>query len=344
MLKIGIEQEFVFADKTGHYLDADNTSYAFFIGIVDQLAAYDGDDAFFECKSLEQYPKRCYVEGFERHDAAGNTIETIPKGLEIRTLPHTSVESLVAEFRNTYSEVMRVAGQAGLAPVLTSRHPFKEKLNLDSRIDATEQLVRSESRLALAKRAMLSHGLHVNVSVSDYSAERMRGVVEKVNYYTPALVPWSYSSPFYSGKEFEGLCARNYFRAGTRSMADFDQRHGTQVLEFRGFDACGDTRLLSALLHMFCGFILDESLPGRSSVQDSERLMRSSLAGFSDPEFRQQGRAVLQASKAALGAAGDSLGLLETMLEQNDSYSARMKAGYAKTGKIMDCIAGRYNF
>ena len=227
-----------------------------------------------------------------------------PKGLEIRTLPHSSVEDLVAEFRNTYGDVMRFAGQAGLVPVLTSRHPFKEKLNLDSRIDATEQLVRSESRLALAKRAMLSHGLHVNVSVSHYSAERMREVVEKVNYYTPALVPWSYSSPFYSGKEFEGLCARNYFRAGTRSMADFDQRHGTQVLEFRGFDACGDTRLLSALLHMFCGFILDESLPGRSAVQDSERLMRRSLAGFGDPEFRQRGARRFTGIKSCAGSCG----------------------------------------
>ena len=343
-MKIGIEQEFVFADKTGRYLDGDNASYAVFSEIVDQFPAFEGDDAFLECKSLEKFPKRCYVEGFELHDTEGKTVETIPKGLEIRTLPHGNVEELVAEFRNTFVEVMRLTRQAGLVPVLTSRHPFKQTLALDSRIGAAEHQVRTESRLTLAKRSMLSHGLHVNLSVSNYSPEKMQSIVEKLNYYTPSLVPWSYSSPFYQGKEFAGLCSRNYFRAGTRSMADLDERQGLQVLEFRAFDACGDARLLSALLQMYCGFILEDTLPGRSATQDSERLMRSSVAGFGDAEFREEGRAILRASRAALGDRGDSLELLEVMLEQNDSWSARMKSCYAKTGSIMDCISERYKF
>jgi hypothetical protein len=343
-LMIGIEQEFVFTDKNGQYLDADNFSYAAFSEIVDQFPAHKGDDAYLDCKSLEKYPKRCYVEGFERHDAEGNTVETIPKGLEIRTLPHRSVDALVTEFRNTYIEVMRLARQAGLSPVLTSRHPFKDSLEMDSQIGVSEQRVRTESRLALAKRAMLSHGLHVNLSVSNYSPAKMQSIVEKINYYMPALVPWSYSSPFHKGKAFEGLCARNYFRAGTRNMADLDERHGIQVLEFRAFDACGDKRLLKALMLMYVGFILDETLPGRSATQDSEQLMRSSLTGFANPEFQREGRAILQASKAVLGDAGDSLELLETMLEQNDSWSTRMKSCYAKTGSIIDSISDRYSF
>lgn len=344
MLNIGIEQEFVFADESRQYLDADNTSYSVFSNIVDQLSAHEGDDSILECKSLEQYPKRCYVEGFERHDPEGKVIETIPKGLEIRTLPHDSVDGLVVEFRSTYADVMRQARQAGLSPVLTSMHPFKSSLELNGRLDATEQRVRTESRLAVAKRSMLTHGLHVNVSVAGYSAEQMQDLVEKINYYTPSMVPWSFSSPFRNGGVFDGLCARNHSRAGTRSMADLDNRNGIQVLEFRGFDALSDTRLLTALLKLFCGFLMDKSLQGRASVQDPDRLIRSSLYGFSDPEFRAESLAILKGAKPALAGDPDSLELLEEMLEHNDSSSARMKQCYANSGNIMDCISGRYDF
>jgi hypothetical protein len=344
MLLIGIEQEFVFADEGGHYLDADNTPYETFSSIVDRFPAFDGDDAFLGCKSLERFPKRCYVEGFERHDENGSVVETIPKGLEIRTLPHASVSELVNEFRQSYAVTMDLAGQAGLFPVLTSRHPFKNRLELDRHIGQSERAARSESRLELARRAMLSHGLHVNVSVQGFSAERMQDLVEKVRYYTPSLIPWSYSSPFYEGGAFEGLCARNYFRAGSRSMADADARQGSLVLEFRGFDACSDAVLLSALLQLFCGFVLDDTLPGRSQEQDVNRLMRSALTGFNDPEFRQEGAAVLNAARAVLGHEGSALDLLSERWETNESCAAEMKRCFARTGSIMECITGRYAF
>jgi hypothetical protein len=344
MLKIGIEQEFVFADKSNRYLDADNTSYSVFSSIVDRVTAHAGDDSVLDCKSLETYPKRCYVEGFERHDPAGAVVETLPKGLEIRTLPHASVDSLVKEFRNSYSEAMALAGQAGLSPVLTSMHPFKSRLALDGRLDETERQFRTESRLEVARRSMLTHGLHVNVSVAGHSVKQMQDLVEKINYYTPSLVPWSFSSPFQNGALFDGLCARNHSRASTRSMASLDERQGVQVLEFRGFDAVSDAGLLTALLNLFCGLVVDQELPGRATVQDPDRLIRSSLYGFSDPEFRAQGLAMLKAARSVLGERGDSFERLQDMLERNESSSAIMKRCYADSGSIMDCISGRYDF
>jgi len=343
-VKIGIEQEIVFKDSSGQYLDADNTPYSLFGDIVDVFPSYEGDDAYLECKSLETYPKRCYVEGFERHNAGGRVIETIPKGLEIRTLPYEKVADVVAEFRESFGETMRLAGLAGLSPVMVSRHPFKSQLALNDFADSSEQAVRSELRLKVAKGAMLSHGLHVNVSVGEYSSDQMQDLAEKVNYYTPSIIPWSYSSPFYEGTVFEGLCARNYFRAGSRSMAGLEERKGALVLEFRGFDACAEPRLLSALLMLFRGFVLDQSLPGRSPGQDVERLMRSSLSGFADSEFEQEGIAIVNAAKNALGPEGSALVVLEEMLQLNDSSSARMKRCYGKTGSIMDSISGLYSF
>jgi len=344
MLKIGIEQEFVFADHAGRYLDADNTPYSVFGGIVEQLPVHAGDDAFLECKSLEQFPRRCYVEGFERHDSDGRVIDTVPKGLEIRTLPHSSVKSLVSEFEDSYAEVMHLATQSGIEPVLTSRHPFKSSLALDHLLSESEYSVRTSERLELAKRSMLTHGLHINISMDEWPMAQMERLVEKLNFYTPFLVPWSFSSPFNEGGLFDGLCARNYSRAGSRSMAAPEQRKGGLVVEFRGFDAIGSGRLMTALVRLFRGFVLDESLPGSSTSQNAGLLKCSAVSGFSDPEINRQGRAILHASRAAFREDKDSFELLETMLHENDSFSARMQRCYSETGSIMESISKKYDF
>jgi len=344
MLNIGIEQEFVFADSTGRYLDADNVDYSVFRAIVDGLPIHNGDDEYLYCKSLETYPKRCYVEGFERHDSVGNTIETLPKGLEIRTLPHDNAEGVVTEFRETFAAVMSLASNAGLHPLLTSRHPFKTTLALDKNIGEVERKVRTEQRFALATRAMLSHGMHVTVSLRGASAGKLQDLVAKINYYLPALIPWSFSSPFYQGKAFQGLCCRNYLRAESRRMADVQNRHGVSVLEFRGFDACGDAGLMQAILNLYSGFLLDDSLPGRSREQDPEALKHSSLVGFADPVIRESGLQILRSSEAAMGGKNGPFELLAAMLENNDSYAARMKHRFTQTGSIMECISAQYDF
>lgn len=344
MFRVGIEHEFVFVDDHGRYLDADASNYALFGAIVDKFPAFAHDHEYFQCKSLERYPKRCYVEGFERHDPAGIAVETIPKGLEIRTLPHASVGQLIEEFRQTFAEMVRITGQSGLSPVLSSNHPFKKSIALDHRLDAIESKVRTVAELALAKAAMTTHGFHVNVSMGDATEEQMRNLVEKVNYYTPALIPWSFSSPFYEGKLFEGACARNYHRAETREMVGLVKRQGMHVLEFRGFDACGDACLLEALVLLYCGFLIDESLGGRSPSQHAERLKRSSLRGFGDASLREEGRQILRAARVALGSASGPLELLDSMLTENDSYAMRMKRQFAKTGSIIECISGQYDY
>jgi len=239
---------------------------------------------------------------------------------------------------------MRRAAGSGLSPVLTSRHPFKTALAVHASVDPVERSVRSEAELALAIRAMFTHGMHVNVSVEGWSPERMQQLAEKVNFYTPALIPWSFSSPFYQGRLFEGLCSRNFYRAESRHMADAHLRRGVPVLEFRGFDACGDARLLLAVLTMYRGFVLDDSLPGRAAVQDPERLKRSCLHGFADPDLRAEGLELLAAARTAHGSDSESFALLESLLQDNDSSAARMKTRFTTTGDIMTCISGLYDY
>ena len=344
MFKIGIEQEFVFLKENGEYVDADNTDYSLFGEIVDAFPAFEGDDRFLDCKSIETYPKRCYVEGFERHDGNGKRIDTLPKALEVRTLPHDSVNGAVAEFRDSWSIVMSLAAERGLTPVLVSWNPYRTVLDWFSRLGEEEQRVRTPARFELAKRAMFTHGLHVNVSLEGFTRDQMQDRVDKVCHYTPSVIPWSYSSPFHHGGVFEGLCARNYFRASSRNMVDLNERMGEYVIEFRGFDACGDHRLLDAVLRLFTGFLLDETLPGRTRQQDSERLMLSSLAGFGDPSIREECGHILQAARAAQDGADEPFHLLAKMLENNDTYSARMKNRFADTGSIRVAISGHYDY
>ena len=216
MMRIGIEQEFVFQDREGNYLDFENSEYSLFKGIVDTFPYFENDDAVFECKSLERVPKRCYVEGLERHDLDGNLVETVPKGLEIRTLPHFEIDTVVDEFSDSFVQTMRAAAQFGLSPLLTSNNPFKTSFAFSKPLNPTEIKMRTEKELAIVFGAMITHGLHVNVSMGDWSHEQMNDLVQKVNYYIPFIIPFSFSSPFYDGKAFAGLSCRNYFRAEKR--------------------------------------------------------------------------------------------------------------------------------
>lgn len=344
MMRIGIEQEIVFQDREGNYLDFGNAEYSLFKKIVDIFPYFENDDAVFECKSLERVPKRCYVEGFERHDLDGNLVETVPKGLEIRTLPHFEIDTVVDEFSDSFAQTMRAAAHFGLSPLLTSRNPFKTSVVFSKPLNPAETAMRTEKELAIALSSMLSHGIHVNASMSDWSHEQMIALVQKVNYYIPFIIPFSFSSPFYDGKAFAGLSCRNYFRAEKRQLVQLYERGSSEVLEFRGFDACGDARLLKSLLTLFKGFLLDKTLNKRSLSQDPERLKQSSLSGFEDQAIKDEGLIVLDAARAALRQGGSEFDQLETMLHTNDSYAARMKSLYFETRNIIGSISNQYNY
>jgi len=343
-MRIGIEHEFVFKDCKDNYLDFENAEYSLFKQIVDTFPYFKNDDTIFDCKSLEYTPKRCYVEGFERYDINGNVVATIPKGLEIRTLPHTTVNAVINDFTSTYTQIMNSAASFGLYPLLTSCHPYKILDSFQQPLNKTEMTLRTEERLIRVSRSMLLHGLHVNVSMSDMSNKQMIDLVQKVNYYAPFIIPFSFSSPFYNGEVFEGLSYRNYSRVGIRNLARLQNRKGIDVLEFAGFDSCGDTRLLKLLLLLLKGLLLDKTLQKRVQHQDAKLLKQSSLLGFADEVIKYEGLIVLNAAKTALKEEGKALEYLETMLKTNDSYAARMKHTYLEADSITKVISNRYDY
>lgn len=344
MLKIGIEHEFVFQDTNGVYLDFENAAYETFQKIVDAFPHFEQDTAFFDCKSLEKQPKRCYVEGFERYSENGELLETVPKGLEIRTLPHFSIDDVVKEFADSYLKVMEIASTFGLSPLLTSYHPFKTTVDFASPLNKKELSLRSEEWLEVAFNSMLLHGIQINVSLPQGSKEELIDLLNKVNYYMPFIIPFAFSSPFSKSGTFEGLSYRTYFRSGTRHLARIQKRKGVDVIEFAGLDACGDIQLLRALLLLYEGLLLDRSLNKRAELHNREVVKLSALKGFSDAKIKEGGVQVLEAVKEHFAQEPELWHMLYKMLEKNDSYAARMKLAYAQNGSIMECISNQYAY
>ena len=64
--------------------------------------------------------------------------------------------------------------------------------------------------------AMLTYGPDLNISVAGLSCERVIDIGRKLTYYSPYIVPFSYSSPFYQGCLWQGLSVRTFLRTGRR--------------------------------------------------------------------------------------------------------------------------------
>jgi hypothetical protein len=116
------------------------------------------------------------------------------------------------------------------------------------------------------------------------------------------------------------------------------------VIQFRGFDACGDRDLLAAVIALFNGVVLSQALSGRAVIQDADAIRQAALLGFGDEEVRRIGKVALESARAALGTSQGLFDLLQEMLANNDSYAARMKAAYARNGNIMDSMSDMYRF
>lgn len=344
MIKIGCEQEFSFKNARGEYLDFTNSNYQLFSEIVEEFPLVPGDEQVFDCKSLETAPKRCYVEGVERHDESGNLLATDPKGLELRTTPHTNIDELINEFRSSFRAMTHLCKKRGLHPLLISRNPFTSKPSLQVPFNHKELSLRTEGQLNIALRSLLTPGFHINISVAGYDLEQTTDLAEKINYYMPYIIPYTFSSPFIDGKLTEFQSTRNLMRASKRQLTSVDNRKGCHVVEFRGYDPVGQVGILRAILYLTRGLVLDTRLNGRSEQQNAEMLQQVSKHGFSPATVRAAAFEVLNAVKSALGDDAHEVDLLFEMLYSNQSESMRIREKYLDCRDIIESISDMYDF
>ncbi|WP_376794723.1 glutamate--cysteine ligase [Thermogemmatispora sp.] len=362
--RFGIEHEVAFLDGAERFVDFASTPYSLLQAVIDELPLYPRDQEQLRIGDAGIRVKRWYLEALERLSPEGEWLTCLPKGIEIRTTIHPDIRGAVQELQESFALLCQVAARHGFTPVLTSYNPYQSCLFLDPPLNPYEWrlLDRSpEDRTALS--TFLTYGPDLSLSCAAWSVEQLIDHGRKLTYYSPYIVPFSFSSPFYEGRLWEGLSVRTFLRTGQRPaalvfVAEEDQliysspsltklaRIPAEIgrLEFKACDSCADFSLYAALLALLKGLTLDVSLPGRATVPDATLHQRAALRGFDDEELFEGARQVLLAASRSLAADEDSqlLEPLFALLEKRQTPAHQMIAHYRRTGSLKEALRFPY--
>ncbi|MBN9734654.1 MULTISPECIES: glutamate-cysteine ligase family protein [unclassified Pseudonocardia] len=373
--RYGIEHELALVRPDGSLADFTVLGHDEVAAVVAELPELPGDQADLRIGDAGIRRKRWYAEGYERLDEQGELLRFEPKGIEIRTVVHDSVEATEAALAADAALLAEVAARHALRPVAIGHHPVRSSYQLDPPPNACERaLMASSPEERTAPLHMVTWGPDLNLSFPEAGSDPavLADAAAKLTYYSPYLVPWSFSSPFRDGRPWGGLSARTSRRTGARPAALAYLEPDAPLLptdpslvrhagipgeigriEFKAFDAvavvpgeepadgCG-TGLPGALLSLLAGLLRDTTLPGRRRTPDAVAHRRSALRGWTDPGTRAGSQAVLDAATAALRdepGHDDRLALLRERLGRRETPAGRMLARYRSGGGITGVAA-----
>jgi hypothetical protein len=369
--RYGIEHELALVRPDGSLADFGSLTHAEVAAVVDELPGLPDDQADLRIGDAGIRLKRWYAEGYERLGEDGELARFDPKGIEIRTTVHDSVEATEAQLTADAGLLAEVAGRHGLRPVAIGHHPTRCSYTLDPPPNAHERaLMAGSPEERTAPLHMVTWGPDLNLSFPESGTDPsvLADAAAKLTYYSPYLVPWSFSSPFRDGRPWGGHSARTSRRTGARPAALAYLEPGAPLLptdpslvrhagipgeigriEFKAFDAVAILRsedpagsadaephLMGALLSLLTGVLCSESLNGRRRIPDVAAHRRSALHGWSDPGIRAGSAAVLGAARAAL--RGDPvhshrLELLSDRLMRRTTVAGRMLRRFRESGE-----------
>ncbi|MCG6945012.1 MAG: glutamate--cysteine ligase, partial [Deltaproteobacteria bacterium] len=244
----------------------------------------------------------------------------VPKGIEIRTTIHSSVKDTLSELTESFLLLTGMAKSFGFTPVLVSFNPFSTAFEPDPPLNVYEVKRRQASpEKQTAHIPMLTYGPDLSLSVKGLTTEQVIDVGKKLTHYSPFIVPFSYSSPFYGGTLWSGFSVRTFVRTGARpaAMVFIDKpekflksspsltkraRIPAEVgrIEFKAFDSCGDFSLYGGLLALLKGLVIDLSLSGRAVVPDAVMHQVSAREGFENNQIFLGAKEIVDAVKTAL--------------------------------------------
>ena len=317
----GIEHEVAFWDqRINQFADFSNTAFQRFDDLIAQLPEYASDYPQLRIGDAGIKRKRWYIEGYERFSEAGHLMDCMPKGIEIRTTLQPTIPNAVKELDKSFAQLCAVAHPAGLCPVLTSFNPVHTAFVPSPALNLYETKRRDSSpEKQTAHIPMLTYGPDLNFSIGDLSSSDLIRAGQKLTYYSPAIIPFSFSSPFYGQQLWPGLSVRTHMRTGLRPAAMvFLERPEDLIpsapsltkiaripaevgrIEFKACDSCGDFSLYGSLLALLKGVVLDQTLPGLALVPNAKHHRHSARYGFQDAELREQAMVLLTAADQAL--------------------------------------------
>ncbi|MGQ0574820.1 MAG: glutamate-cysteine ligase family protein [Pseudonocardia sp.] len=318
--RFGIEHECALLHADGSFADFTTLSFAAAQAVVDALPETDDPDLRVGDQGIKR--KRWYVEGYERFDEQGQLLRCDPKGIEIRTRIHDSVDAAVGALRADQSLLDAAASARGLTPVAIGFNPVRSHYAVVPPLNGWERRHRQGSpEERTADLHMVTYGPDLNLSCAALDPAATVDAARKLTHYSPWLVPLSFSAPFRDGAPWGGLSARTAVRTGVRpAVLVFLGPDDPQItsdpsltqlarlpaeigrIEFKAFDACADPALYGELLSLLAGLVLDDTLPGRATVPDAAMHRRVAGPGLTDDDVHARTGALLDAAEAALAS------------------------------------------
>jgi hypothetical protein len=357
--RYGIEHECALLRADGSFADFTNTTFDELQDIVDALPEDPDDLVDLRVGDAGIKRKRWYVEGYERFDEHGTLLRCVPKGLEIRTRIHPSIEAAVAALRADQRRLDVAAAARGLGVTAVGFNPVHSEYVVEPAFNAWERLhrrVTPEERTAHLH--MVTYGPDLNLSWAGSTPHDVVDAARKLTALSPYLVPLSFSSPFRDGRPWGGLSARTALRTGARPAALAFLADGVpQVpsepsltqrarlppevgrLEFKAFDSCPDPALYSELFSLLTGLVLDTTLTQRRTTPDAPLHRHAARIGYGDPALRAVAEQALDAAAAAVaGRPADAARLtsLRGRFDRDESPARTMLARY----EAGDAVAG----
>jgi hypothetical protein len=356
--RFGLEHEFAVVDGAGRFADFTNTTFDEMDRVVAELPVFDSDYPTLRVGDLGIKLKRWYIEGFERFTENGTYLRTDPKGFEIRTPICPSLQDAIETLAVDFARWSAVATRLGYRPARTSLNPFRRGYVPDPELNPWEVAHRKTPEEQTAHIHMLTYGPDISFSHPDLSTAQTVDIGRKLTYYSPYIVPFSFTSPFYGGELWGGYSRRTFYRTGPRPSVlvhvgcDRDitlsfptltdkARLPAEVgrIEFKAFDCPPDIGLYGPLGTVLLGLALDDTLPGRALVPDAGLHQRSATNAFDDAEIRAMATEVLEAARAALPPEHRALlEPLDAMLEARGTPAHAMIDAYRESGDIMSAI------
>ena len=346
VFSFGIEHEVAFLNRDGEFADFSRTKFDDFNQIIEELPLYPQDYPQLRIGDAGIKKKRWYIEGFERFEDSEKVVDCVPKGIEIRTTIHSTIKDTISELTESFHLLTDVASSFDFTPVLVSFNPFSTVFEPDPPLNGYEIKRRQASpEKQTAHIPMLTYGPDLSLSVKGFTTEQVIDVGKKLTYYSPFIVPFSYSSPFYEGTLWEGLSVRTFVRTGARpaAMVFIDEpkkllktspsltkkaRIPAEVgrIEFKAFDSCGDFSLYGGLLALLKGLVVDQSIPGRSVVPDAVLHQVSAREGFENNRIFLGAKEIIHAVQIALDRDPDCelLAPIDKLLEERKTPAHRL--------------------
>lgn len=266
----GIEAEYLIVDKQLKPLFHGDFKFEEFRDFIDAIPVGDFSKDGFNIKPLHRAASPYLVEGYYLTDADMKPTQMLVKGLEVRTPLVTTIDAAVMNLSVLTERAQTYFGnhyQQQLCAI--SHHPT------ESNFYAAANYKRHDY-WQWALTAMTTFGPDVNISVpADLVDEIDQAALnERINFYMPAVIALTFSSPLFEGKlwEREGVVGKSIRTFKRSEWAPLYYIHTEPALrfEFKGFEMPQDLSDYRAFFLIGLALLLDNQLGEKRS--DTERL------------------------------------------------------------------------